>query len=209
MSRDSQAETRARLLPECRALFDQWERMASSRAATGLMFVWAVAEATVWPVIPDFLLVLVAAGNRRRFYVPLAAAVLGSALGGSAIFLVAYWASEPAFDFLQQIPLVSDAQIQDAARSLDDHGAVALLLQPWSGIPFKVWGVMAGIQGLDPWFVIPAFIVGRAVRMAIVAALARVVAGTFTGFFRDFSLFLLAGYLALFFVGWWLTQVAG
>jgi membrane protein YqaA with SNARE-associated domain len=90
MPRDSQAETRARLLSECRALFDRWERIASGRAATGIMFVWAVAEATVWPVIPDFLLVLIAAGNRRRFYVPLAAAVLGSAVGGSAIFLLAY-----------------------------------------------------------------------------------------------------------------------
>jgi hypothetical protein len=46
------------------------------------MFAWAVAEATAWPIIPDALLVPMAAGARRRFYVPLDAAVAGMALGG-------------------------------------------------------------------------------------------------------------------------------
>ena len=196
-------ETGAGLLKECQALFDWWERFASSLPGTGLMFTWAFAEAIAWPIIPDFLLVLMVAGNRQRFYVPLTAAIVGSALGGIAIFLFAYWAPDQALHYLQHLPLIRDAQIQTAARRLEDHGAVALLLQPWSGTAFKVWGVMAGFQSMEPWLVIPAFIIARAVRMALWAMLVRVAVGLFADFFRNFSIFILIAYLVLFFYGWW------
>jgi len=207
MSFDDAPATSAGLLRECRAVFDWWERFASDWRGAALMFTWALAEATVWPIIPDFLLVPMAVGNRRRFYVPLCAAITGSALGGTAIFLFALSAPSQASHFLQHLPLVNDSQIAHAQEQLAAHGAAAFLTQPWSGVSFKVWGVLAGVQGLDAWSVIPAFIFARAVRMTLFATLARVVAGLFTGFIRDFSIFVLAIYLVLFFYGWW--QVVG
>lgn len=197
----------AALLRECRAAFDWWERFASSRAGTLVMFGWALAEAVVWPLIPDVLLVPMAAANRRRFYVPLAAAILGSALGGAALYLFAFWWPEWALDFLEIMPLVGDRQIETARERLATDGVSAFLGQPWSGIPFKVWGVLAGVQGLDPWRTIPAFILARALRMAVFATLARVLAGLGYTFLRDFFLYIVVIYLALFFYGWW--QVVG
>jgi len=176
--------------------------------AAAAVFVWAVAEAVFWPIIPDFLLVLLVAGNRRRFYIPLIASIAGSALGGTAIVLFAYWRPDQALDFLHGLPLLSDDQIQDASDRLSDHGVIAFVFQPWSGIPFKAWGVAAGVQNLEPWLVIPTFIVARAARMAIVAILVRMVVGTFVAFFRDFSILFFVLYLVLFFYGWWQTQVA-
>src|SRR2546421_6827505 len=78
MPRDHR-EVGAPLRRECRDTYDRWERFASSRWGAQLMFAWALAEATVWPILPDFLLVPMAAANRRRFHVPLAAAVAGMA----------------------------------------------------------------------------------------------------------------------------------
>lgn len=193
----------AALLRECHAAFDWWERVASSRRGTGLMFAWALAEATVWPIIPDFLLVPMAVGNRRRFYVPLAAAVAGMALGGIAIFLFAFWAPHQALDFLRQLPLVNNHQIDGAREHLGKNGVAAFLFQPWSGISFKVWGVTGGVQGLNPLLVIPTFILARSVRMAIFATAAALLSRRFAGFVRDFFIFLLVIYGALFFYGLW------
>lgn len=197
----------AALLKECRAAFDWWERLASSRPGYWLIFLWACAEATFWPIVPDFLLVPLAAANRRRFHRLLASAILGLALGGTLIYLFAYRAPGPAAIVLGWLPLVNDRQIAAAQAHLAAGGVAAFLYQPWSGVPFKVWAVEAGAQGLPPYLVIPTFIVARAIRLAIWATLARVLAGLCAGFVRDFSLFLALIYVVLFFYGWW--QVLG
>jgi 1-acyl-sn-glycerol-3-phosphate acyltransferase len=197
------AEPNPALLRQCRAAFDSWERFASSRNGAALMFLWALAEAIVWPVIPDALLVPMAAGNRRRFYVPLAAAVCGSALGGLLLMLAAAWWPAPALAILEHLPLVTDRQIQTASHGLATRGALAFLAQPWSGVPLKVWGVMAGVHGIDPWSAIPLSIAARTLRMAIVATAARLIVGLLRSFLRDFSIYALAIYLVLFTYSWW------
>jgi membrane protein YqaA with SNARE-associated domain len=193
----------AALLSECRAAFDWWERWSSSRPGLATLFVWAVAEATVWPILPDFLLVPMALGNRRRFYLPLAAAALGMAVGGTCLYLFSYWQPHRALALLAHLPTIRAAKITGARSYLAAHGVAGFLYQPWSGIPFKVWAIVGGTGSLNPFLVIPTFIAARTFRMAIFASLARVFAGRFAGFVRDFFLFLVIIYLALFFFGWW------
>ena len=196
-------ETNAALLRECRATFDWWVRWSSSTAGVGLLFVWAVAEATVWPILPDFLLVPIVLGNRRRFYIPLAAAIAGMAIGGTFLYLFAFWHPQQAVHLLHHLPTVREAAINRAHSYLADHGLAALIFQPWSGVPFKVWALLAGSEARNPAVAIPLFILARSARMAILAALASLFAQRFTRFLRDYSLFLLVIYLALFFYGWW------
>jgi membrane protein YqaA with SNARE-associated domain len=199
------------LLKECRVAFDWWERFASTRRASVLLFAWALAEATFWPIIPDFLLVPLAVGmsvaGGRRFYLPLACAISGAALGGTIMFLLAYLAPNEALAKLRYLPFVRDAQIHTVSAQLATDGPLAFFVQPWSGIQFKVWGIVAGAQGIAPWQAIPAFIVARGLRMALFATLARLLAARFTGFVRDNSIFLAGIYVVLFFFSWW--QVIG
>jgi membrane protein YqaA with SNARE-associated domain len=169
------------------------------------MFTWAVAEATVWPFIPDVLLAPMAAANRRRFYVPLLAAIAGMAAGGCALYLLAYWDGDAAMRFLERVPLVSERQIEEVQRRLSRDGVPAFLVQPWSGVPFKVWAVVGGGLGLSPWQAIPTFIVARALRMTVVALLARALGARFAEFLRDHSLLVAALYIVLFLAGWWLV----
>ena len=194
-------------LRECRAGFDWWQAFSSSRWGAWTMFAWAFAEAIVWPIIPEFLLVPMAAGNRRRFYVPLAAAIAGSALGGTLLLLFAFWAPREAAGLLNHLPLTGRNAVPIAREQLAAHGASAFWSQPLSGVSFKVWAILGGIQGMDPWRAIPIFVVARAARMAVFATVARVLAGLLTSFVRDFSIFILAIYLVLFFFSWW--QVVG
>src|SRR5919202_4036578 len=202
MPRDHR-ELGAPLRRECRDTYDRWERLASSHMGTGLMFMWALAEATVWPILPDFLLIPMVAANRRRFHVPLAAAVTGMAVGGATSVLFAYRAPRHAWGVLRQLPLVHEQQIDVARGHLAAHGTAAFLFQPWSGVPSKIWAVVAGAEHPNPWPAIPALVIARSLRMAAVAVVARLLAGRFAGAIRDHSIFLAATYVTAFAVGLW------
>src|SRR3989440_2981457 len=192
------SEVGAPLRRECRGTYDRWERFASSRLGTRLMFAWALAEATVWPIVPGFLLIPLAAANRRRFHVPLAAAVTGMAVGGATTVLFAYRAPRHAWGLLRHLPLVQEQQIDVARGHLAAHGTAAFLYQPWSGVPSKIWAVVAGSERPNPWLAIAALVIARSLRMALLAGAARLLAGRFTGAVRDHSIFLAATYVALF-----------
>src|SRR5918912_2266977 len=202
MPRDHR-ELNAPLRRECRETYDRWERLASSRLGTWLMFAWALAEATVWPILPDFLLVPLVAANRRRFHVPLAAAVIGMAAGCATTVLFAYRAPRHAWGLLRHLPLVHEQQIDVARRHLAAHGTAAFLFQPWSGVPSKIWAVVAGAERRNPWLAIPALVVARSLRMAVLAGAARLLAGRFAGAIRDHSIFLAATYVAVFSLRVW------
>src|SRR5262249_5852097 len=119
------------------------------------------------------------------------------------MFMLAYVAPNEALAMLRHLPFVHDNQIHDVSTQFARDGVVAWFVQPWSGIQFKVWGVVGGAQGLAPWLAIPAFITARGIGMAIFAGLARFLAERFPGFVRDNSLFLAGIYIVLFFFSWW------
>ena len=112
------------------AAFDRWEQVAGSRAAVVVMAAWAIAEATVWPIIPAALLVPLSIAHRRRYYIRLAAAVAGMALGGIGLYLFAYEAPQRALLLLRHLPLVGNKHIASAHASMAAHGAAAFLIQP-------------------------------------------------------------------------------
>ena len=156
-------------MPFAHRLHDGWRRLAESDAAVLAVLLWAVSEATVQPVIPDFALGLLALGTRRRLPRLLAAALAGMALGGVVTLIAAEVAPAAATAVLLHLPFVHAAGLPEVDAYLRTHGvARGFLHQPWSGIPFKVWAVDAGRSHLDPWTVIPWFVAGRTLRIAFV-----------------------------------------
>jgi 1-acyl-sn-glycerol-3-phosphate acyltransferase len=167
------------------------------------MFGWAFAEAIAWPIIPEFLLVPLAAGAaaRRRIWGLLLSSILGSAVGGALLYLYAMKHPDEARASLARLPLVTDRQIGRASVSLRTHGVGALLLQPWMGVPLKVWAIIAAEQGLDPRLAIPTFAISRALRMAVLSVLAAMMGDWLRPFLRDHSLFAAVAYVIVFFFG--------
>lgn len=200
-------EASSALLRECRVAFDWWERFARSRIGHIIMFFWALGEATVWPIIPDALLVPMALAARHTFPRLLLSAVLGSALGGTAIYLFAFSQPEAGLGLLAHLPVVSNAMIDRAGALLVEQGPGAFWAQPWSGNSYKIFAVLGAAQGLDPWQVMPISIAARALRMGVNSGVAAFVAWPLRGFLRDFFLFLAVAYLVLFGYGWWVTQM--
>lgn len=146
-----------------------WRRVAESDAAVVVVFLWAVGEATVQPIVPDLALGLLALGTRRRLCRLLLAALAGMTLGGICTLTFAELAPATATGVLLHLPFIHLHGLVDADAYVRSHGiARGFLHQPWSGIPFKVWAVDAGRSHLDPWTVIPWFVAGRTLRIAFV-----------------------------------------
>ena len=195
------------LLRQCQNSLDWWERFACSGRGLALMFLWALAEATVWPIIPDALLVPMAVGARRFFPRLLAASIVGSTLGGIMTFSFASYQPEAATAILPHLPTVQPHAVERANSMLAERRVMAFWAQPLSGLPFKTFAVLGAAQDMDPWQVMSISTAARALRMGSTGGIAALLAWPLRGFLRDFFLYLAVAYLLLFAFGWWLTQM--
>ena len=185
-----------------RRAHDRWQRLASSPRACVAMFVWAAAEATVWPIIPEFLLVPLVGGRPRRPYDCWWAAASGMAVGGTIEYLFAYRNPERAVAVLEALPLTRASDVARVRRRLAERGAREFFLQPYSGIPMKVWAAAAAHQRMPPHKVILASVVARAIRMALFTALMHAVETKMRDWLRDHFLVVFALCEGTFFAVW-------
>jgi len=183
------------------AMYDAWQRFSERSIALVLLLAWAMAEATVWPILADALLAPLALVRRTRPWALAGACIAGMAIGGIVTVLVASAAPGFALDLLRDLPLITDAHLAGADRRLADHGVAGFLVQPVSGIPFKAWAVMAGQQDLSPWLVIPAFVAARAMRMLVIAGTAHLLGRALRRLLRDWFAVVALLYVALFAIG--------
>ena len=112
-------------------------------------FLWGLAEATVFFIVPDVLLSFVALKSRQKA-LRLCPWVLVGALGGGVIMFT--WGAlnkASADQFLVQVPAISNQLIQEVDRQVETIGAMATFAGPVSGKPYKVYAVHAGAAGLN------------------------------------------------------------
>lgn len=192
-----------------RTAFDRWQAFCCSRQGTLTMFLWAAAEATFWPIIPDGLLFPMAIGRQTKYWQLLGAAILGSTLGGITIYLFAYFMPDTALSVLPHLPVVQTFMIEKAGQSLNEQGAMAFWTQPWSGVSFKIFAIEAGARGIDPLRALSLSVAARGLRMLVSSGIPRLLARRFPKFFRDYWLYILGAYLLMFGYVWVVTQLIG
>jgi membrane protein YqaA with SNARE-associated domain len=146
--------------PRAPSAYARARRFALSRGALVAVFLWATAEAVLWPIVPDFVLLPLAIAAPARAVKLIGAALLGTLLGG----LVAYSAGGTALGghVLAHAPLVTDRMIAFAGSSLAENGPSVLLGQPWSGVPYKVFAYQAAPVEVGPFMIMSSL--GRGAR---------------------------------------------
>lgn len=185
------------------AAFDLWQAFCESAAGQTAIFLWALAEATFWPIIPDSLLILLAVGGRRTLWRILGAAIAGSSLGGAAIYLFAYSVPGVVEPLLGGLPFIQPFMVERVNTLFDQYSVSAFWIQPWSGVAYKVYALVGAERGLNPWLVVPIAIVARALRMLLVAAVVGALARRFPNIVQRYWLPLVAVYLIAFGYIWW------
>lgn len=164
------------------------ELFFSSKQANYLVFFWAMGEALVWFVIPEFLLLLVVfmrIKNKSQM-------VIWDIYGTAAGVLLAFLIKLPR-DSISNLPYIQPKMVSQVEAWYEQSGIFGLVHQPFSGVPFKVFTHLAPEQGyFILWFLIFAIIV-RIARYVVLY-------GIFVSIYPILHRFVLRNYIKLFFV---------
>lgn len=117
-------------------LIASWPGMLSA-------FLWGFAEGTLFFVVPDVFLSLVAIFAPRKCWKYIVAATCGALIGGALLYGWAARDSAGAENTMQHVPFVSYKMIAGVEESYRMRGIVAVLLGPLSGTPYKLYAVAA------------------------------------------------------------------
>lgn len=132
-----------------------------------LTFGWAVAEATVWPIMPDAVIVPLALARPSSWWRLVLAAAAGTTLGGAISYLIGRHRPDRAA--VERLPLVRPAMVSAADAWLRDDGPRGVWRQPASGIPMKVFARVGGMRGLPPARLLLWAVAARGTRFVVAA----------------------------------------
>src|SRR5437588_9210839 len=106
--------------------------------------VWGFAEATLFFVIPDVILTLVALFSIKHSLKVLAAILSGAVLGGALMFWMGEAHSARAETLVLHVPFVSQKMFAKTHQDFERYGIWALGKGPAAGVPYKIYAVQAG-----------------------------------------------------------------
>ena len=106
-------------------------------------FAWGVAEATLFFIVPDVLIGLIALHRLRHGLLSALWSTAGAIVGGSVVFAFpqAFQSVFPA------VPGSDRAMMAEAARRFGADGWWAVIAAPASGIPYKLYAAEFALRG--------------------------------------------------------------
>lgn len=123
------------------------ESSAEHRLAGGpgilLAFLWGLAEATFFFVVPDVFLSLVAMLGGWRTWRHICAAICGALLGGALLFHWAQVKPAQARDAVARVPFIRESMFTKVEEGLRKQGLSAVFFGSITGIPYKLYAVEA------------------------------------------------------------------
>lgn len=106
-------------------------------------FAWGFAEGTLFFLVPDMLLTLTAAHSPLRSLRHMLFVIAGSLVAGLCLFMCASKWPGGSIEVVDRVPFVPHSMFDRVEGDYTNHGATALLRGPTSGIPYKVYAVLA------------------------------------------------------------------
>ncbi len=184
-----------KIVETSRELMAATRRFCDGRGADWLLGAWSFAEALVWFILPDFLLLPYAAAaprkSKRWFITALCSSLAGTLL---LLILAVFW-PEPVRQMIFSLPFTAAAMLSE----LEGIRAPEILTQSVSGIPAKVWTLAA----LDYHWNLAAFLLlltlSRGLRMAAVLLIGQWLSGR--RWVEDYWLLWLILYIPAFLAG--------
>lgn len=168
------------------------ESFFNHRQTNYLFFFWAMAEALFWFIIPELLLLSVIFMRTRRRRDLLIYDIFGTIAGTILAFVI----NLPTH-LIEKLPYVQSAMVQQCIEWFEKSGIFALMYQPFSGVPYKVFAYLGpNLHILIVFFIIAAVAV-RIARYAVVYLLANKLYSVFHSFVYHYyvPLFLFAVFI--------------
>ncbi len=173
--------------------------------AVFLSFFWGFAEATVFFIVPDVLISLVAIFSIRLYLRAALAALAGALIGGATVYLAAVHAPALVAAIMRSVPFVSQLMIAKLRNEYADMGNGALFYGAVSGTPYKLYAFAApAYTGLAAFLAVS--IPARLLRFLIVGGFAALMARLLRRYLK-YSDKILAGIHAaawvVFYIAYW------
>ena len=106
---------------------------------------WGFAEATFFFLVPDVCLTFLALRSPATALKASLWALAGAVAGGCLMYLWGRWAPESARAFLTHVPAIKQRLVERVNSEVEMRGAVAILLGPLKGTPYKIYAVEWGV----------------------------------------------------------------
>jgi membrane protein YqaA with SNARE-associated domain len=173
--------------------------MALNGRLNAAAFVWGLAEATLFFIVPDVPLSAAALTRLRAALAACVWATAGALVGG--LLMYAWGSTSPmdAWGALDRIPGIAPSMAAGVREAMAEHGLGALFLGPLTGKPYKLYAVAAGQRGSGLGAFLLASVPARAIRFVLVSLLVRAISRPVP---EPFRLQLLAVCWLVFYVGY-------
>jgi membrane protein YqaA with SNARE-associated domain len=113
-------------------------------------FLWGVAEATLFVIVPDVLLSIAVVRRGWRTAFPLIGwAVAGALLGAAGAYQWSAGHPDAATALLDSLPAISPAMVEAARADLERDGLWVLMIGAFTGVPYKIFAMVAPAAGIE------------------------------------------------------------
>jgi membrane protein YqaA with SNARE-associated domain len=121
----------------------EWERKLLGRSGIFVALGWGLAEGTLFILVPDVFLSLVALLDLRSTWKHVLAAVCGALLAGALMFHWSQSAPAAAHSAVAHVPFIREPMFDTVDEGFRAHGLIAVFLGSVTGIPYKLYAVEA------------------------------------------------------------------
>jgi len=136
-------------------------------------FLWGFAEATLFFIVPDVLLTLLAVQfGWRRAIMPLLFCLSGAVVGGAVFFGASAHSFEEMRAVLNLVPLVPSEMIARVIGEIESAWFSSMLIGSLSGIPYKVYAFAAAGTDISLGLFLLASALVRPIRWILIIAIA-------------------------------------
>jgi len=105
--------------------------------------LWGFAEATFFFIVPDVLLGWACLSGLRSGTKALSAVLAGSLAGGMLVYGLEIWQPATTRALIEHVPYIRSDMFASVTVSYQEHGAYGMLYGPSSGIPYKIYALLA------------------------------------------------------------------
>jgi membrane protein YqaA with SNARE-associated domain len=167
-----------------------------------LGFLWGFAEATLFFIIPDVVLSWASLAGAKCGIKIFGAILAGAIVGGFCMYLWAVWQPEVARSAVAGVPFVRTKMFDQVQADYRSHGVSGIFYTLGTGIPYKVYAVLAP-PVCSPITFVPISFLARLERMVLSWLIPTILGGLLQRWIRNHQ--RLTGAL---WIGFWVITYA-
>jgi membrane protein YqaA with SNARE-associated domain len=153
-----------------RKLYDWMMRNATGRHAWAGLAAFTFAEASVFPIPTDIMLIPMALADRKRAWLLGAWCTLWSVLGGALGYFIGAFLYESLGSWLIQIYHLGEDMVQ-FQQWYNEYGAWIIVIKGFTPIPYKLVTIASGFAHYSFWTFMLLSVITRGGRFMLVAGL--------------------------------------